>query len=71
MIIRYGFNAGSQLSVDGVTALAFFNTDMSASSAAITWLILDWSLTKKPKFLGLLTGIYSIYLSMYYQSIST
>ena len=52
----YGFNAGSELKVDGVTALAFLNTDTAASFAAITWLGMAWFFEKKPKFLGLLTG---------------
>jgi Amt family ammonium transporter len=52
----YGFNAGSELRVDSVTALAFLNTDVAASFAAITWLIVAWIFEKKPKFVGLLTG---------------
>ncbi len=52
----YGFNAGSELRVDGITALAFLNTDVAASIAAVTWLIIAWIFEKKPKFLGLLTG---------------
>ncbi len=52
----YGFNAGSEFRVDSVTAVAFLNTDLAASFAAIAWLSLDWVTTKKPKFLGLLTG---------------
>ena len=52
----YGFNAGSEFSVDSVTALAFLNTDLAASFAAVTWLLIDWITTGKPKFLGLLTG---------------
>ena len=52
----YGFNAGSELAVDGVTAQAFINTDIAASFAGITWLILAWIFEKKPKFVGLLTG---------------
>jgi len=52
----YGFNAGSELQVNGVTALAFFNTDMAASTASVTWLIIEWTMSAKPKFLGLLTG---------------
>jgi Amt family ammonium transporter len=52
----YGFNAGSQFKVDGVTALAFLNTDVAASFAAITWLVVEWSRSRKPHFLGLLTG---------------
>lgn len=52
----YGFNAGSQLQVDEITASAFLNTDIAASFAAITWLIIAWKLEHKPKFVGLLTG---------------
>jgi Amt family ammonium transporter len=52
----YGFNAGSELKVDSITALAFINTDLAASVAAITWLCMAWIFEKKPKFLGLLTG---------------
>ena len=52
----YGFNAGSELQVDTVTTVAFANTDIAASVAAITWLGLAWIFEKKPKFLGLLTG---------------
>jgi len=52
----YGFNAGSELRVDSITAMAFLNTDLAASFAAITWLVVAWILEKKPKFVGLLTG---------------
>lgn len=52
----YGFNAGSELAVDSITTLAFLNTDIAASFAAITWLIIEWNVEGKPKFVGLLTG---------------
>ena len=52
----YGFNAGSELDVDAITAQAFINTDVAASFAAVTWLIIEWTLIKKPKLVGLLTG---------------
>jgi len=52
----YGFNAGSELSVDNITAQAFANTDVAASFATVTWLIIEWSKARKPKFIGLLTG---------------
>ena len=52
----YGFNAGSELAVDEITTLAFLNTDVAASFAAITWLIIEWVREGKPKFVGLLTG---------------
>lgn len=53
----YGFNAGSELDVNGITALAFLNTDLAASVAMVTWLIIEWSFHKKrPTFIGVLTG---------------
>ncbi|MGH9409302.1 MAG: ammonium transporter [Vicinamibacterales bacterium] len=52
----YGFNAGSEFRVDSTTAVAFLNTDIAASFAAISWLAVDWRASKKPKFIGLLTG---------------
>ncbi len=52
----YGFNAGSELKVDAITATAFLNTDIAASFAGIVWLIIAWFYEKKPKFIGLLTG---------------
>jgi Amt family ammonium transporter len=52
----YGFNAGSELQVDSITALAFINTDVAASFAAISWLVIEWSRVRKPRFVGLLTG---------------
>jgi len=52
----YGFNAGSEFGVDPITAQAFLNTDIAASFAGPTWLLLDWIFTGKPKFLGFLTG---------------
>jgi len=52
----YGFNAGSEFRVDSTTAVAFLNTDVAASFAAISWLFTAWFLEKRPSFLGLLTG---------------
>ncbi len=53
----YGFNAGSELDVNEITVAAFVNTDLSASFAAVTWLIIEWTTgNKKPTFIGLMTG---------------
>jgi Amt family ammonium transporter len=52
----YGFNAGSELKVDDITSLAFLNTDLAASFAAVTWLFIEWRAARKPHFVGLLTG---------------
>lgn len=52
----YGFNAGSECQVDSITSLAFLNTDIAASFATVTWLAIEWTKERKPKFVGLLTG---------------
>jgi len=52
----YGFNAGSELMVDSITTTAFLNTDVAASVAGVTWLIIEWVREGQPKFVGLLTG---------------
>jgi len=52
----YGFNAGSELQVDAVTASAFLATDVAASFAAVTWLFIEWVQHRQPKLVGLLTG---------------
>lgn len=52
----YGFNAGSEFRVDAVTATAFINTDIAASFAGAAWFFVEWLTTRRPKFLGLLTG---------------
>jgi ammonium transporter, Amt family len=52
----YGFNAGSELRVDAVTSQAFLNTDVAASFAGISWMVVAWALRKKATFVGLLTG---------------
>lgn len=53
----YGFNAGSEFAVDPITTSAFVNTDLAASFAGPTWLLLDWVFKRKPKFSGFLTGM--------------
>jgi Amt family ammonium transporter len=53
----FGFNAGSELAVDGITALAFANTQIAAAFAAITWLVLAWHYDGKPSFVELLIGM--------------
>ena len=52
----YGFNAGSEFRVDGTTATAFLNTDIAASFAGMAWFVVEWLTSRRPKFLGLLTG---------------
>ncbi len=55
----FGFNAGSQLAADGIAALAFINTHISACFGLITWVFLDYILTKKVSALSAASGILS------------
>ena len=53
----FGFNAGSQLAADGVAALAFINTHISACFGLITWVFLDFITTKKVSALSAASGV--------------
>ncbi len=44
------------LAADGVAANAFLVTHIAASTAAMTWVILDWIINKKPTTVGFCTG---------------
>ncbi|WP_456400588.1 ammonium transporter [Mesoaciditoga sp.] len=52
----FGFNAGSELVANGVTTLAFVNTDIAAAVAGFTWLLIEWGASKKAKSLAFMTG---------------
>jgi Amt family ammonium transporter len=51
----FGFNAGSALTSGGLAASAFVATNISASAAAFTWMMLSW-LHRRPSLLGTATG---------------
>ena len=52
----YGFNGGSALAADGSAAMAVAVTQISAATAAFTWMCIEWVQHKKPSMLGLATG---------------
>ena len=52
----FGFNGGSALAANGLAAIAFVNTDISASLAMITWLIISWIHEGRPSMTGALIG---------------
>jgi len=52
----FGFNAGSSLEANGITALAFINTYVATAAAALTWALIEQFLHKKPSLLGAATG---------------
>ncbi|MDB4930747.1 MAG: ammonia channel protein [Myxococcaceae bacterium] len=53
----FGFNAGSALSANAVAALAFVTTHVSAASAALAWVLVEWWHRGKPTMLGFVSGL--------------
>lgn len=52
----FGFNAGGALGANALASTAFINTDIAASTAMVTWLVISWVREKTPSFVGVLTG---------------
>jgi len=52
----FGFNAGSNLEANGVTAVAFINTFVATAAAAVSWAIVDQLVHGKPSMLGAASG---------------
>ena len=52
----FGFNAGSNLEANGVTATAFINTFVATAAAAISWALVDQIVHGKPSMLGAASG---------------
>ena len=52
----FGFSAGSSLSAGSNAAVAMLVTQTSAAAGALTWMLYEWSVLKKPSILGLVSG---------------
>ena len=52
----FGFNAGSNLEANGVTALAFIYTLVATAAAAVSWAIVEQIRYGKPSMLGAASG---------------
>ena len=52
----FGFNAGSNLEANGVTAVAFINTFVATAAAAVSWAIVEQIHHGRPSMLGGATG---------------
>ena len=52
----FGFNAGSELTVDGVTATAFVNTQLATAAALCGWCLVEWLRDGKPTMVGASSG---------------
>jgi Amt family ammonium transporter len=52
----FGFNAGSALAANELAVSAFINTNTAAAMAGLSWVIIEWLVSKKPTVLGAATG---------------
>ena len=52
----FGFNAGSNLEANGLTALVFLNTMLATGAATLSWTLLEWFGKSKPSMLGAASG---------------
>ncbi|RJF93271.1 ammonium transporter [Sphingomonas cavernae] len=52
----FGFNAGSNLEANGVTAVAFINTFVATAAAAVSWAIVEQIKHGRPSLLGAVSG---------------
>jgi Amt family ammonium transporter len=53
----YGFNAGSALSAGQAAGNAMLVTHLSASTAALVWMAIEWIKFKRPGLVGTVTGL--------------
>ena len=52
----FGFNAGSALTAGTDASMALLVTHISAATASLVWLIIEWLRFGKPSLVGLVTG---------------
>ena len=52
----FGFNAGSALAADVNAGMAMLVTHISAATASLVWMTIDWIKSGKPTMIGLVTG---------------
>jgi Amt family ammonium transporter len=52
----YGFNAGSALAANGSAGMALAVTHISAATASLVWMSIEWVRYGRPSLVGLVTG---------------
>ena len=52
----FGFNGGSALAANGSAGMAILVTHISAATATLVWMIIDWFRNGKPGIVGMITG---------------
>ena len=53
----YGFNAGSALAADANAGMALTVTHISAATASLVWMAIEWFKFGKPSLVGIVTGM--------------
>ncbi len=52
----FGFNGGSALAAGGSAAMAITVTHLSAATASLVWVVIEWQKFGKPSLVGIVTG---------------
>jgi len=52
----FGFNAGSALAAGADAGMAMLVTHLSAATASLTWMAIEWIRFRRPSLVGLVTG---------------
>jgi len=52
----FGFNAGSAVAANALAGIAMANTQIATAAAAMSWMVVEWVIQKKPSVLGMLSG---------------
>jgi ammonium transporter, Amt family len=53
----FGFNAGSALAADGSAGMAMLVTHISAATASLVWVAIEWIKFGRPSLVGIVTGM--------------
>ncbi len=52
----FGFNAGSALGANAIAGMTMTATQVSAATAAMVWMLIEWGRNGRPSVLGIITG---------------
>ena len=53
----FGFNAGSELTADSTTAIAFVNTQVATAAGLLGWIVVEWIRDGRPTMVGASSGV--------------
>lgn len=53
----FGFNGGSALASGGLATLAFATTHVAGAAGGLGWLIIEWTVRKRPTLIGAASGV--------------